>query len=127
MFAGVAYIALMWLVLMMVQPALLYAQEHGLLDDEDHAARRGAVAVIRRSVYLVFSAPAFIAGMFLLLAICGLAMFVVAIPYVLFWLGFTGFVTASCVRTLLIRLGAIPLPPVPEPPVADEEFRIKPA
>jgi hypothetical protein len=125
MFVVVAYVGIVWLLLMMVQPALLYAQETGMLDDEGRSARRGALAVVRRSFYLVFGAPAFVLGMFMIVAAFGLVTFITAIPYVLFWLGMIGITTASCVNALLIRLGALEPPAIPEPPVPDEEFRIK--
>lgn len=119
------YVLLFWAMTMVYQYPLLIAQETGLLDEPENEkiAKRGAVAVVRRSFYLALGSPLYtfvvLTGTSLLTALMG----VTAVLFVSVWAAVMAFITTQCTRELLIKYGAIPAP-IELKVVPDAEFRI---
>ncbi len=114
-----------WVVLAPLQMPLLVMQERGVFDEPERRARRGAVAVIRRSFFVALGAPA--ATCALLIANVGILTFsvltVITLP--LFTVGMLAMLNDQVVRALLVRFCVLPPPPDPQKAVEDEKFRVK--
>ena len=119
------YGLLFWSMMAAAHFPLLIAQEVGIFDEPEKQAKRGIFAVLRRAFYLTLGRPFYALG---LLAACGLIAVVFSVTGVLFVLagpGLLGLLTTNGVRALLVQFGVVPPPPVAEPVVPDEKFRLR--
>lgn len=117
------YVALFWLTMTQFHYPLLVAQEAGVFDEPDHRARRGVWATQRRAFFLVLSRPFYAFSLLALTAPFTVACYVLMIPLLAAWLGVISLLLAHALRILLIALEVI-TPPVLEPVIPDEKFRI---
>jgi len=117
------YSALVWVMMLVYQWPALIAQEKGLFDEPDRAAKRGALAAIRRSFYLALSRPFFTLALLAFLIPATIAMAVTVVVPALLWIGAVALVSTLATRALLVEFRVIPAP-VQAEPVADELFRL---
>lgn len=119
------YGLLFWCMMAAVHFPLLIAQETGVFDEPAKPAKRGMFAVLRRAFYLTLGRPFYALG---LLFVCGLIAVIFSVTGVLFVLagpGLLGLLTTNAVRALLVQFGVVPPPPIAEPIVPDEKFRLR--
>ncbi len=117
------YALILWLMMILYQYPVLIAQEAGLFDDPDHKAKRGAFAVLRRSLFLTLGSPLY-SFLVLLGAILLTALAVVtAVLFVSLWGGLLCFVLTVTLREVLMKYGIVPIP-LPITAIPDEGFHI---
>lgn len=115
------YALLLWLMMMLYQYPALVAQEAGLFDEPERKAKRGVLAVLRRSLFLTLGSPLYTFLVLVCLILLTLLSLVTAVLFVAVWGGLLAFVQTSATRELLMKYGILPLP-TPLPP--DEGFRL---
>lgn len=116
------YILLFWGMMAVYHFPLLVAQEMGVFDEPERPAKRGVRAALRRAFYLALGDPFPTFGLLALLTLLTVAMFLLAIPFALLWLGTSAFLATYATRALLVKYGVLS-PPPPEEPIPDEKFK----
>ncbi len=114
----------MWALLAPLQLPLLVMQERGVFDEPDRRARRGALAVIRRSFFLTIGAPVAVCGLLLMNIFVLVLSILTVIALPLFTMGMLAMLNDQVVRALLVRFSVLPPPPDPHDAVEDEKFRL---
>ncbi len=118
------YCNLMWAVLTPLQLPLLVMQERGVFDEQEKRARRGTLAVIRRSFFLMIGAPAAAFGLLVANVAILLLSVITVVTVPLFTVGMLAMVNDQAVTALLVRFTVLPPPPDPAEAVEDEKFRV---
>jgi hypothetical protein len=118
------YVLLFWSMMMALHYPLLVAQENGVFDEPDRPARRGALAVLRRALFLALGRPFYTLGLVAILVPVSVLFMASGVLLALLWAGGIALLTTQAVRLLLIQYGVLP-PPLVEEPVPDEKFRIR--
>jgi hypothetical protein len=119
------YLLLFWSMMSLYEWPLLVAQEIGVFDAQGQRARRGALAVLRRSFFLALGRPLYTLG---LLAVAGLFSVLCTVVIVLLpvlWAGATTLLVTRATRLLLVEFAVLPPPPTEAEIIPDEKFRIK--
>lgn len=118
-----AYAVLVWLMTLIYHWPVLVAQEKGLFDEPGKRAKRGALAAMRRSLFLALGRPFYTLGLLSVLLILSILMsLTLALPPLL-WIGAVSLLSTFAVRALLVQFGVLP-PPVQETPIPDEQYRL---
>lgn len=108
------YASLFWLMMTVYHYPLLAAQESGVFDEPDRKAKRGVVAVIRRSFYLVVGSPLYSFGLLSFLALFAALSLFTAVSPILLWGGVFALFSCFPVRALLVQYGILPAPTLPK-------------
>jgi hypothetical protein len=117
------YLLLFWGMQAQYHLPVLIAQEEGVFDTPEGAARRGVLAVLRRSALLTLGAPWFALGLLLVVLLISVAFLLSRFLFVLLWPGMLAMLLTYPTRALLLRFGVLTAP-VPETVIPDAEFRL---
>ncbi|MCX6379377.1 MAG: hypothetical protein NT023_07840, partial [Armatimonadetes bacterium] len=106
------YVLLFWAMMLVYQYPLLIAQETGMLDEPElgKTAKRGAVAVIRRSFYLALGSPLYTVACLVGIALITTLMGATAVLFVSLWAGMIAFITTISTRELFIKYEIVSAP-----------------
>ena len=99
------YVLLFWSTMALYQGPLLVLQETGAFDEPGRTGRRGAMAVIRRSFFLVVGEPLFSIGLGLAVLLWSAVALLTAVGAAMLWLGGVCILTAVPTRALLAKYG----------------------
>lgn len=119
------YLLLFWCLMALSHFPLLIAQEAGLFDTPERPARRGALPVLRRALYLTLGRPFYALGLGALVLPLSALCLLSGVLLALFWLGLIALLLTQANRALLIQFAVLPPPPPQEAIIPDEQFRIK--
>ncbi|MCW3099815.1 MAG: hypothetical protein JWL77_5433 [Chthonomonadaceae bacterium] len=101
------YLLLFWGMMALYQGPLLVLQETGAFDEPDRQAKRGAMAVIRRSFFLVIGEPLFSIGLLLAVVFWSAAALLTAVGAAMLWPGGACLLITAPTLALLAKYGVI--------------------
>lgn len=106
-----SYLLFAWILISLYQYPLLVLQENGIFDEPNRPAKRGALAVVRRSFFLTLGNPLYTFGLFLLTSLLSLLCLITGVGWILLYPALPLQITFRATYLLLARYAIVPPPP----------------